>query len=50
MKCHAMTFEFTTLCGKGTVTTIINGRKNDRLAKLVTCKTCKRLWKKIVRS
>lgn len=50
MKCHAMTMQFEVLCGRGArVTTIINGRRNDRLAKLITCKTCRRLWRKLSR-
>lgn len=49
MKCHAMTMEFKTLCGRGGRMTCINGRRNDRLAKLITCKTCKRLWRRLTR-
>lgn len=46
-----MTVELDVLCGLHTVhalrCTIVNGRRNDRLAKLITCKTCRRLWRKL---
>ena len=48
-KCHALTMEFKLLCGgRGRRTTLINGRRKDRLAKLITCKTCKRIWERMV--
>lgn len=52
-KVHAM-LDLEVMCGLHKVhalrATIVNGRRNDRLAKLITCRTCLRLWKKAVRS
>lgn len=50
MKTHAMNMQLEVLCGRNArVTTITNGRRNDRLAKLITCKTCKRIWRRLSR-
>lgn len=50
MKCHAITLDMRTLCGRQPLSgTIIDGQRNDRLAKLITCKHCLRLWRKITR-
>jgi hypothetical protein len=50
MKCHGMTLQFDVFCGRRAKrTTIVNGKRDDPLAKLITCKTCRRVWRKLSR-
>ena len=50
-RCHAMTLQFEILCGRSAkVTTIVDGTRKDRLAKLITCATCYRIWDRNTRA